>query len=115
MLKEAIGSVLLSAAAADGTEPCDPKQQAVVAVPAPGGGQRPLVRRREAAGVAFVAAGRREQREQPLEIGQRQVAQHVLAGFRAIGRERNEQVHAAIIRVASRCGGRGGSGSIAPA
>jgi hypothetical protein len=73
------------------------RQQAVAAAPAPRGGEGALVRRREAAGVAFVAAGRREQREQALEVRQRQVAQHVLAGFRAIGRERNEQVHAAII------------------
>jgi hypothetical protein len=39
----------------------------------------------------------------------------VLAGFRAIGRERNEQVHAAIIGAVSRRESGGRSGSIAPA
>ena len=90
-------------------------QQAVAAVPAPRGGERTLVRRREAGGVAFVALRQGQQREQPLEVRQREVAQHVLAGFRAIGRERNEQVHAAIIGAASRGERGGGSGSIAPA
>ena len=47
------------------------------------GGQRPLVRRREAVGVAVVAAGGLEQREQALEVRQGEVAQHVPAGFRA--------------------------------
>ena len=38
--------------------------------------------------------------EQALEVRQREVAQHVPAGFRVVGSEGNEQVHAAIIRAA---------------
>ena len=82
-----------AACAANGSMPSPPCQpQAAASARSCGGEKRERV--------AFVARRRREQGEQALEVRQDEVAQHVLAGFRGVGSERNEQVHAPIIGVA---------------
>jgi hypothetical protein len=63
----------------------------------------------------IVAAGGREQGKQAFEVRQRQVVEHVPTGLRRVGGERDEQVHAAIIRAALGPRWRVSSGSIAPA
>ena len=68
-------------------------QGAVAAVPATGGGEGALVRRREAVGRAFVASRGLEPRQEARKVRQGEVAKHVPAGFRIVGSEGNEQVH----------------------
>jgi hypothetical protein len=76
------------------------RQGTVAALPMPGGGECALVRRRQARRFAVVARDRRERAEEPFQVRQGQVAQHVLAGLRQVGSERDEQVHGPIIRAA---------------